>query len=47
MRLGPLGIHKRRWEGDIKMDVEDLGWGVDWIDLVLQDGDRWGLLCMR
>jgi hypothetical protein len=29
---------KRRWEDDIKMDLQDVGW--DWIELA-QDRDRW------
>ena len=38
---GPLGRPKRRWEDNIKMDLQDLGcWGVDRIELV-QDRDRW------
>jgi len=27
MRLGLLAVHKRRWEDNIKMDVEDMGRG--------------------
>jgi hypothetical protein len=30
----------RRWEDNIEMDCEDVGWeGVDWIDLA-QDGEK-------
>jgi hypothetical protein len=29
----PLGRPRRRWEGSIKMDLQELGWGMDWIDL--------------
>jgi hypothetical protein len=29
----PLGRLRRRWEDNIKMDVKEMGWGVDWIDL--------------
>jgi hypothetical protein len=36
----PLGRPRRRWEDNIKMDVQDVGWGVDWIELA-QDRDRW------
>jgi hypothetical protein len=36
----PLGRPRRRWKDNIKMDLREVGWGVDWIDLV-QDGDRW------
>jgi len=38
----PLGRPRRRWEDNIKMDLQELGcWGCgDWIELV-QDRDRW------
>jgi hypothetical protein len=36
----PLGRPKRRWEDNIKMDLEDEGWGMNWIELA-QDRDRW------
>jgi hypothetical protein len=30
----PLGRPRRRWLGNIKMDLREIGWdGVDWIDL--------------
>jgi len=36
----PLGRSRRRWEDNIKMDLQEVGGGVkDWIDLV-QDRDR-------
>jgi hypothetical protein len=40
----PLGIPRRRWEDNIKMDLweRECG-GVDWIKLV-QDWDRWQAL---
>jgi hypothetical protein len=29
-----LGIPRRRWEDNIRMDLREIGWGgVDWIDL--------------
>ena len=34
----PLGRPRSRWEDNIKMDLCELGWGVDWIDLA-QDRD--------
>jgi hypothetical protein len=34
----PLGRPRRRWEDNIKMNLQDVGW--DWIELA-QDGDRW------
>ena len=40
---GPLGRPKRRWEDNIKMDVEGVGWGMEWIGLA-QDRDRWRAL---
>jgi len=40
----PLGRHRRRWEDNIKMDLQDVGCrGVDWIELAL-DRDRWRVL---
>jgi hypothetical protein len=37
----PLGRPRRRWEDNIKMDLQEVGWGgMDWIDLA-QDMDRW------
>jgi hypothetical protein len=37
----PFGRHRHREEDNIKMDVQDVGWGGrDWIDLA-QDRDRW------
>jgi hypothetical protein len=37
----PLGRPRRRWEGNIKMDVTEIGFGdVEWIHLA-QDRDRW------
>jgi hypothetical protein len=41
---GPLGRTRRRWAGNIKMDLREIGWGgVDWIDLA-QDRDQWRAL---
>jgi hypothetical protein len=40
----PLGRPRRRWEGNIKMDLRKIGWGgMDWIDLA-QDRDQWRTL---
>jgi hypothetical protein len=37
----PLGRPRCRWEDDIKMDLQEVGWGgMDWIDMA-QDRDRW------
>jgi hypothetical protein len=39
-----LGRPRRRWEGNIKMDLQEIGFGsMDWIELV-QDTDRWRAL---
>jgi hypothetical protein len=38
--MSPLGRPRRRWEDNIKMDIQDVGWGMGWIDLA-QDRDRW------
>jgi hypothetical protein len=37
----PLGRPRRRWEGNIKMDLQEVGCGgMDWIELA-QDRYRW------
>jgi hypothetical protein len=37
----PLGRPRRRWEDNIKMDLQEVGWGgLDWIYMAL-DRDRW------
>ena len=37
----PLGRPRRRWEDNIKMNVQEVGCGGrDWIELA-QDRDRW------
>jgi len=42
MRL--LGRPRRRWEENIKMDLQEIRWGgTDWIALA-QDRDRWWAL---
>jgi len=34
-RKRPLGKLRRRWEDNIKMDLQEVGWGsMDWLDLV-------------
>jgi uncharacterized protein YebE (UPF0316 family) len=36
----PLGIPRRKWEDNIKMDLQKVGYGgMDWIELA-RDGDR-------
>jgi len=40
----PLGIPRRRWEDNIKIDLQEVGFGdMDWIELT-QDRDRWRTL---
>jgi hypothetical protein len=40
----PLWRPKCRWEDNVKMDLQVVGyWGMDWIELS-QDRDRWQAL---
>ena len=39
----PLGRHRRRWVNNIKMDLQEVGEGVNWMELA-QDRDRWRAL---
>jgi len=39
----PLGRPRRKWEDNIKMDLQEVGWGMDWIDLS-QERDGWWAL---
>jgi len=40
----PLGRLRRRWDDNINMDLQEVGFGgMDWIDLA-QDIDRWWTL---
>ena len=37
----PLGRPRRRWEDNIKMDLQEVGWGCeDWMELA-EDRNRW------
>jgi hypothetical protein len=37
----PLGKPRRKkWDHKIKTDLQEVGWGVDWIELA-QDRDMW------
>jgi hypothetical protein len=38
--MRPLGRPRRRFEDNIKMDLQEVGWGMDWIELA-QDRNRW------
>jgi len=41
----PLGRPRRRWEDNIKMNLQEVGCGgMDWIELA-QDRDRWWGTC--
>jgi hypothetical protein len=39
----PLGRPRCRWVDNIKMDLREIGWDMDWIDLA-QDRDQWRAL---
>jgi len=40
----PLGRPRRRWEDNITVALQEVGWeGMDWIELA-QDRDRWQAL---
>jgi hypothetical protein len=42
--LKPMGRPRRRWEDNIKMDLQEVGGGRgDWMELA-QDRDRWRAL---
>jgi len=36
----PLGRPRRKWKDNIKIDLQEVGWDIDWIDLA-QDRDTW------
>jgi hypothetical protein len=36
----PLGRHRRRWKDNIKMDVQEVGWGA-WTGLSWLRIERW------
>ena len=43
-RKRPLGRPRRRWEDNIKMDLQEVGGGSeDWMELA-EDRDRWRAL---
>jgi hypothetical protein len=40
----PLGRPRRRWEGNIKMNLEEVGWGSRDCNDMAQDTDSWRTL---
>jgi hypothetical protein len=43
----PLWRPRHRWEDNIKIDLQEMGWGCgDWMKLA-QDRDRWWALVSR
>ena len=42
----PLGRPRRRWEDNIKIDLQEVGGGGDWMKLA-EDRDRWRALVNR
>jgi hypothetical protein len=43
----PLGRSRRRWQDNIRIDLQDVGGGLgEWMELV-QDRDRWRALVSR
>jgi hypothetical protein len=43
-RRRPLSRPRRRWEDNIKMDLQEVGWeAMDWIGMA-QDRDSWRAL---
>jgi len=41
----PLGRPRRRWDDNIKMDLQEVGGGCgEWMELA-QDRDRWRAFC--
>jgi hypothetical protein len=40
---GPLGRARHKWEDNIEMDFQEVGWGMDWIELA-RDRDSWRAL---
>ena len=39
----PIGRPRRRWKDNIKLDIQEAGSGMDWIEMA-QERDRWRAL---
>jgi hypothetical protein len=39
----PLGRPRHRWKDNIKMDLQEMEWGLEWLELT-QNKDRWQAL---
>ena len=42
-RNRPLGRPRRTWEDNIKMNLQEVGWDMDWINLA-ENRERWWAL---
>jgi hypothetical protein len=40
----PLERQKRRWEDGIRMDLTEIGWGVEWIHLAQKREWWWAVV---
>jgi hypothetical protein len=40
----PLERPRRRWEDNIKMYLQEVGWDIDWIELVQDRGKWWAVV---
>ena len=40
----PLDRPRRRWEDNIQMDLQEMGWSLNWIDLARDRDRRWAVL---
>jgi len=41
----PLGRPRHRWEDNIKVDLQEVGWGgMDWINLAEDRDRRWAVV---
>jgi len=42
----PHGRPRRRWEDNIRLDLKEISWSVDWIHLAQNRGQCWALVNM-